>query len=354
GFKEIGNIASLEKVLESYCPAFPIAIGHTRWATHGAATKLNAHPHFNQEASIAIVHNGILENHASLREMLKNRGYAFRSDTDSEVIAHLISYFYEDNFLVAFQKALQLMEGFWAIAAIHKDHPDQILATARENPLAVALHAGTDEAFVSSDLNAFNRRDLDIFFLKNYEVALIRQKGVHIFDKSSAELIKTPERIEIAQFETSKKGYDHYMLKEIFEQPWAIRETILERFSLESGKIYFDGLAELQEQLSKTDKINLVAAGTSWHAGLVGKFLLEELARIPTEVDISSEFRYRKPIVNNNTVTMAITQSGETADTIAAIREARSLGSLTLSLSNVVGSMITRETEGALYTHAGP
>lgn len=318
-YKEIGTISNLEKILEKRMSPMKLAIAHTRWATHGKPSQLNAHPHFDHSGAIAIVHNGILENHHSLREMLKKEGIQFQTETDSEVIAQLIAHFYEGDFLAAVQQALSLMQGFWGIAAIHKDHPDQIIATAKENPIAIGLSPRFQESFIASDFHAFHRNDLDIYFLKNDQVAVIGKGAIEIFE-GNLKIEKTPERLELQKQTISKEGYSHFMIKEIFEQAQTIRSSFHGRFIQDFGTAEFENLSLTPKELLSVRRILILGCGTSWHAGCVAALQLEHLARIPTQAEISSEFRYKNPIVSEDTLVIAISQSGETLDTLAAAR----------------------------------
>ncbi len=352
--KEIGKIGALEEAVNTLSMSLDIAISHTRWATHGKPSRENAHPHFDQTNSIALVHNGILENHIALREMLKKKGFVFQSDTDTEVIAQLISDFYEGDLLLAVQKALGLMQGFWGLAIIHKDHPDQIVTAARENPIAIALHPNRTEAYVSSDANAFDSADLDIVFLRNNEVALVTQEHVKIFDATSAPVSVTMNRLGIENTVISKNGFEHFMLKEIFEQPHTIQQAFHNRSIEDFGTAEFENLEITPKELVAVRRILILACGTSWHAGLIAASLLEDRARIPTQAEIASEFRYKNPIVSEDTLVIAISQSGETLDTIAAVREVKSKGAKVLGICNVRNSTLTREADYCIYLRAGP
>jgi len=352
--KQVGKIHALEQAWTASPTHLGLAIAHTRWATHGKPSKENAHPHFDQSRQLAVVHNGILENHNALREMLKSQGTNFETDTDTEVIAQLIAHFYEGDLLAALQKALSLMNGFWGLAVIHKDHPDFIAAAARENPLAIAQSASRHEAFLSSDPNAFHHPDLDVTFLKNDEIALIRSDRVDVFDPSRAPIIKTTERLDLDVHHRSKNGYDHYMLKEIFEQPQTIQQALHNRFIEEFGTVEFESLTFSPQELQAVKRILLLACGTSWHAGCIAASLLEEKARIPTQAEIASEFRYKNPILSEDTLVIAISQSGETLDTIAAVREAKRKGAKVLAICNVRNSTLAREADSTLFLRAGP
>ncbi len=352
--KEIGKIAALEDALQSLPMSLDIAISHTRWATHGKPTKENAHPHFDQQNSIAVVHNGIIENHIALREMLKKKGVSFQSDTDSEVIAQLISHFYEGDFLLSVQKALALLQGFWGLAVIHKNHPDQIVTAARENPIAIGLHPNRTEAYVASDANAFDNSDLDVVFLRNNEVALITQEHVKIFDSTSAPVSVTMNRLGLENQVITKNGFEHFMLKEIFEQPHTVQQAFHNRFIDDYGTAEFENLELTPKELLSVRRILILACGTSWHAGSIAASLLEDKARIPTQAEIASEFRYKNPIVSEDTLVIAISQSGETLDTIAAVREVKSKGAKVLGICNVRNSTLTREADHCIYLRAGP
>ena len=352
--KEVGKLDSLEDALEKKPMRLDLAIAHTRWATHGKPSKENAHPHFDETESIAVVHNGIIENHFALREMLQAAGKKFYSDTDTEVIAQLISHFYEGEFLPAVQKALSLLHGFWGIALIHRDHPNQIIAAARENPIAIGFNPATSEAFISSDANAFSEPDLDVMFLRNNEIALIGPDKIEVFDQSSTLVQKHTERFEGGNTASSKNGYPHFMLKEIFEQPQTIQQAFHNRLVHEFGTAEFEDLNFSPSELLAVQRIVILACGTSWHAGGIAASLFEDKARIPTQAEIASEFRYKNPILSKDTLVIAISQSGETLDTLAAVREVKSKGAKVLALCNVRNSTLTREADCTLFLRAGP
>lgn len=353
-YKEVGKLAALEAALEKHTDPLDLAIAHTRWATHGKPTKENAHPHFDESESIAVVHNGIIENHNTLRDMLSAHGRRFYSDTDTEIIAQLIAHFYEGDLLPAVQRALSLLKGFWGIAVIHKNHPDQIVAAAHENPLAIGFNTVRLEAFISSDANAFGEKDLDVMFLKNDEVAVVSPETIQVFDQSSTPVQKNSERLEISDEALSKNGYAHFMLKEIFEQPQTIQQAFHNRFIPDFGTADFEQLTFNSQDLLAVRRIVILACGTSWHAGLVAAQLLEDKARIPTQAEIASEFRYKNPIIAADTLVIAISQSGETLDTIAAVREAKSKGAKILNVCNVRNSTLHREADYTLFLRAGP
>ncbi len=352
--KEVGKIQALETSLLKSPFDFQLAIAHTRWATHGKASKENAHPHFDEASSLAIVHNGIIENHFDLRAMLQKKGKVFYSDTDSEVIAQLISHFYEGNLLEAVQKALGLMRGFWGIAVIHKNHPDQIIAAAKENPIAIGFDSDRMEGFVSSDANAFAEKDLNVMFLRNEEIAVITSSQVEVFDQSATPIKKSTEKLESENSVITKNGHAHFMLKEISEQPQTIQQAFHNRFIPDFGIAEFENLTFTPSDLLAVRRIIIIACGTSWHAGLIAASLLEDKARIPTQAEIASEFRYKNPIISEDTLVIAISQSGETLDTIAAVREVKSKGAKVLGICNVRNSTLTREADCTLFLRAGP
>lgn len=352
--KEIGKIQALEQALETQNLQLDLAIAHTRWATHGKATKENAHPHSDQAGHVAVVHNGIIENHHALREMLKQKGVSFTSDTDTEVIAQLISHFYQGNLLVAVQKSLCLLQGFWGIAVIHKNHPNQIIAAAKESPLVIGLNNHRTEAIISSDVNAFNTHDLDVLFLRNDEVALIQAGQVDLFDQTSNPVSINTKRLDLDNRSISKNGFEHFMLKEIFEQPQTIQQAFHNRLIPDFGTAELEGLEFTSSELLSVRRILILACGTSWHAGCIAASLLEDIARIPTQAEIASEFRYKNPIISEDTLVIAISQSGETLDTIAAVREVKRKGAKVLGICNVRHSTLTRETDSCVFLRAGP
>lgn len=353
-WKEVGKIRCLEQAWSQSPLPLSLAIAHTRWATHGEPSRENAHPHFDQHLRIAVVHNGIIENHQFLREMLESQGVQFKSQTDTEVIAQLIAHYYEGDLAAATQKALSLMQGFWGIAVIHKDHPNQIIAAARENPLAIAFNPSTQEAFLSSDPNAFHTSDLDILFLRNDELAIIQADKVEVFDPARVPVNKIAEKLTLDHFSRSKGEFEHFMLKEIFEQPETLKQALHNRLIENFGNVEFENFAISPQDLQAVKRILILACGTSWHAGLIGGSLIEEKARIPCQVEIASEFRYKNPVVSENTLVIAISQSGETLDTVAAIREVKQKGSKTIAICNVRNSTLTREADATIFLRAGP
>lgn len=348
-----GKIRDLEKAIRSEKLYSCIGVGHTRWATHGKPSELNAHPH--RAGNIVVVHNGIIENYYELREELKKKGHTFTSETDTEVISHLIlSYTRTGSKLEeATRKALKHVEGAYAIGVISEDEPDRIIAVRNDSPLVIGL--GKKEYFLASDIPAFLKHTRDVLVLENGEMAVITGKGVNVTSiRNSRKIVKKPVKIKWSPAMAEKGGYKHFMLKEIYEQPRAIADTIRGRFSLEKNDVNLEEFSLKRSQLKKLSKVFLVACGTSWHAALVGKYMIEEMARVPCEVDIASEFRYRRPLVPKDSLMIVITQSGETADTLAALKEAKSLGARVLAICNVVGSTASREADGVFYTHSGP
>lgn len=352
--KKEGKISALETALLDHPIPFELAIAHTRWATHGKPNDANSHPHTDQNETLALVHNGIIENHQSLRQFLKEKGVSFRSDTDTEIIAQLISYFYQGNFLSAVQKTLSMLHGFWGIAVCHRDHPDQIIVAARENPLTIATNAERKESFISSDANAFSYDDLDVIFLRSDEIAIVRAGSIEIYDQASSKVERLAEKIGVDGMISSKGDFPHFMLKEIFDQPQAIQQALHNRLIDEYGTVELDNLHFTAQELSGIRHILILACGTSWHAGCIAASLFEDIARIPSQAEIASEFRYRNPIVSEETLVIAISQSGETLDTIAAVRETKRKGAKVLGICNVRNSTLTRECDSTLFLRAGP
>lgn len=351
-YKAVGKLSALEQVIQ-HCQnhQLHLAIAHTRWATHGKATEENAHPHFDQDQSLAVVHNGIIENHFALRSMLQEQGRYFYSDTDTEVIAQLISHFYQNDLLAAVKEALSLLKGFWGIAVIHKDHPDQIIAAAYQNSIAIGL--AHEEVFISSDANAFCETDLDVMFLHSNEIAAVSSQKIRVFDNTHTQINKATERFEVAKTHTSKNGYSHFMIKEIFEQPQMIQQAFHNRLLPTEGTAFFEELLFSQEELKQVHQILIIACGSSWHAGLLAAAFIQEKARIPTQALIASEFRYSHPILSKETLVIAISQSGETLDTLAAVREVKKMGVKVLGICNVAHSTLTREIDSTLFLKAG-
>jgi glucosamine--fructose-6-phosphate aminotransferase (isomerizing) len=327
-------------------------IGHTRWATHGRPTEENAHPHRDCTGNIVVVHNGIVENYLALKHKLQAEGHKFVTETDTEVIAHLIEKHFTGSLEQAVREAVQVISGVFALAIISKSDPNKIVAVRSGPPVVIGL--GDGEYFVASDVPAILNHTRDMFFLSDGDMAILTPEGVHLTDFGGRAVKRQVSHILWDPIMAEKGGYKHFMLKEIFEQPRAVRDTMLGRVGQESGRIFLDEMDIAPKEFARFENIRIIACGTSWHAALAGKFMIEKLARIPVEVDYGSEFRYRDPIVDSRTLTVVISQSGETADTLAAQREAKQKGSKTLAICNVVGSMITREAAGTLMTHAGP
>jgi glucosamine--fructose-6-phosphate aminotransferase (isomerizing) len=348
-----GKLSKLEDVLAKEPVDGTFGIGHTRWATHGRPSEENAHPHRDCSGRIVVVHNGIIENYLELKRELMAEGHRFATETDTEIVAHLVEKESRgDGLVAAVRRALQRLRGLFALVLISADEPNTIVAVRNGPPVVVGL--GEGEFFVASDIPAILAHTRQIVFLEDNEMAVVTPKGVTFTDFAGAVHAKTPQHISWDPVMAEKAGYRHFMLKEIYEQPWAVRETVLGRTSLETGQVFLEEMRIDAKTLAGIERVVILACGTSWHSGLVGKFLIEEIARVPVEVDYGSEFRYRRPIVNGRTLAIAITQSGETADTLGALREAKRLGARSVAICNVVGSMATRESDGTVYTHAGP
>jgi glucosamine--fructose-6-phosphate aminotransferase (isomerizing) len=354
-----GKLRNLEEAIRNKPLDGTYGIGHTRWATHGRPTEENAHPHRDCTGKIVVVHNGIVENYLALKKNLIAEGHKFTTETDTEIIAHLVEKYYlqtgnGDRPLLeeAVRKAVKELTGVFALVVIAIDEPNKIVA-ARNGPPAV-IGLGKDEYFVASDVPAILYHTRDLFFLADGDLAVITQQGVRVTDFDGKPMERTPQHVTWDPIMAEKGGFKHFMLKEIYEQPRTVRDTTLGRVSQDTGRIFLDEMQVSDAEFKALKKINIAACGTSWHAGQAGKFMIETLARIPVEVDYASEWRYRDPILGPDTITLLISQSGETADTIAAQREAKAKGSKTLAICNVVGSMITREAAGTIYTHAGP
>jgi glutamine---fructose-6-phosphate transaminase (isomerizing) len=347
-----GKLRNLEDVLQIDPVDGGYGIGHTRWATHGRPTEENAHPHRDCSGDIVVVHNGIVENYLPLKEQLQEEGHLFKTQTDTEVIAHLVEKYFEGNLEQAVRQAVKQLRGVFAMAVLSRRDPNKIVA-AREGP-PVVIGLGKNEYFVASDVPAILSHTRDMFFLADGDMAVLTNDGVQLSDFNGNHVNRAVQHVLWDPIMAEKGGYKHFMLKEIFEQPRAVRDTTIGRVSQETGRIFLEEMDITPEEFRAFRQVRIVACGTSWHAALAGKFMIEQLARIPVEVDYGSEFRYRNPIVTPDSLTVVISQSGETADTLAAQREARQKGSKTLAICNVVGSMITREASGAIYTHAGP
>ncbi len=347
--KEKGRLKNLKEMLLKTPLEGNIGVGHTRWATHGAPSDINSHPHTSQNGKIAVVHNGIIENYEELRAMLKNKGYAFKSETDTEVIPHLIDMYYDGDIFCAVKKAVSHLDGSFALGIICEYEPDKLIAVRNHSPLIIG--AGNGENFIASDIPAILPYTRNVYFLNDGEIAVITKDSVNIYDSVGARVEKLPETVKLSETAAQKGGYEHFMLKEIHEQPKAVADTLRGRLS--SGKrVKFDGFGA--ELATRFEKICIVACGTAYHAGLVGKMTIEKMAKIPTDVELASEFRYNDPLLDNNTLVIAISQSGETADTLAGVRLAKEKGAYVLAITNVAGSSISREADTVFYTYAGP
>jgi glucosamine--fructose-6-phosphate aminotransferase (isomerizing) len=349
-FKEEGKIRNLEARLDGQDLAGTCGIAHTRWATHGAPNQINAHPHL--AGKVAVVHNGIIENHNALKVQLGKKGRIFKSETDTEVLAHLIDDFYSGDLVQAVQLALGVVEGAFGIAVTHVDHPDLIVGARKGSPLVVGIGDGVN--FVASDVAAILEHTRQVIYLDDGEMVTLRPSGIDTFNINNEAITKEIQEITWDLSQIQKGGYDHFMLKEIFEQPRTIRDSFRGRILSESGDVKLGGIQLTDFELRNIRRIIILACGTSFHAGLVGEYMLEEYAHIPVEVEYASEFRYRSPIIEPGTMCLVISQSGETIDTLEAMREAKRKGAKVLGITNVVGSTIARESEGGVYIHAGP
>lgn len=350
--KEVGKISMLENELNARAMHFDGAISHTRWATHGKPSQINAHPHFDEHETVAVVHNGIIENFESLKNSLIADGVKFRSATDTEVIPQLIAKFYEGNLLKAVQNTLPLLKGAFAMAIMHKNHPDQIIAIGHEAPMVIGLSPG--EMFLASDSHAIAPYTKEVIYLSHGEIAILKSDKLEIYDSHLNPVDKKIEKLLIESEESSKGSFEHYTLKEIYDQPNTLRAALLSRFDNDHCTAIFDTLSFEPSQLLDVERILILGCGTSWHAGFVASYLLEEIARIPTQVEIASEFRYKNPVIPPKTLVIAISQSGETADTLAAVRELKARGVSILGICNVVNSSLAREADGTIFLRAGP
>jgi len=346
-----GRLANLEEKLEEDPIKGHIGIGHTRWATHGKPSDLNSHPHTNGDGTISVVHNGIIENYMELREWLMEKGYEFKSETDTEVIPNLVDFYYKGDLLKAVMEVTKKLEGSYAIGVIAANEPDKLVAVRNESPLIVGL--GEDENFIASDIPAVLNQTRKVYLLEDKEFVVMTKDGIKIYDQNEKEVKKEVFNVTWDADAAEKGGYDHFMMKEIHEQPKAIRDTMASRI-IPGQPIRIDDITITKEQIEKLNKVYIVACGTAYHAGLVGKNIIEKLARIQVEVDIASEFKYRDPIIDENTLMIVVSQSGETADTMSALRLAKKRGARVIAVTNVVGSSASREADDILYTWAGP
>ncbi len=350
-----GKLRDLEKVIAQNPLKGDYGLGHTRWATHGRPSEENSHPHRDCSGKLVVIHNGIIENYLKLKRELQSKGHLFVTETDTEIVAHAIEEELKQgasDLPAAFRRVLPSLEGIYALVAMSADYPETLVAARQGPPLVVGI--GVEEYFVASDIPAILMHTKDMVFMEDGEVVVLKPEGPSFMNVDGSAIAKEPTRIPWDPIMAEKGGYKHFMLKEIHEQPRAARDTLLGRVSLESARIHLEEMELSDDDLQAIERMAIVACGTSWHAGLVGKFLIERLAGVPVEVDYASEFRYRQPLVDGKTLPLYISQSGETADTLAALREAKSRGAKTLSICNVQGAMVTREASGTIYTHAGP
>lgn len=353
--KSVGRLKVLEELTHggAMMPG-TVGIGHTRWATHGVPSDINAHPHYNEEETIAVVHNGIIENYLHLKEKLVSKGYKFTSDTDTEVLAHLIDYYYKGNPLEAITKIMHRVQGSYALGIMFAEHPDQVFAVRKDSPLIVGQNE--DGCFIASDVPAILKYTRKVYFIENQEVVRLRADHMHFYTVDEEEITKEPVTIEWDANAAEKGGYEHFMLKEMYEQPKTVTDTLMPRLKEHDGTtdIEIEELGMTDEEIREIRKIFIVACGSAYHTGVTAKYIIEGIARIPVEVDVASEFRYRNPILEDGTMVIVISQSGETADTIAALRESQKLGHKVLGIVNVVGSSIARDADNVMYTWAGP
>ncbi len=350
--RAVGRISVLEDRIGDELAGAQVGMAHTRWATHGAPTECNAHPHCDASGRLALVHNGIIENYRVLRTFLEQHGITMDSQTDTEVLAKLVGHFYDGDLEEAVRRALREVRGTFGIAVLHADHPDLVVAARRGSPLIIGV--GEHEYLVASDASAIIQHTPQVIYLSDNEVAAITPKGFRTTNLQAVPVTKEVEEVEWTLEQLELGGHQHFMSKEIFEQPESLRTCMRGRIDLNEGQVVLGGLAPVLRELVRCDRIILTACGTAWHACLVGEYLIEELARIPCEVEYASEFRYRNPLILDRTVVLAISQSGETADTLAALREAKDKGALALGIVNAVGSTIARETDAGVYLHVGP
>jgi glutamine---fructose-6-phosphate transaminase (isomerizing) len=351
--KSKGRLAVLEEVLCQNPLDGAMGIGHTRWATHGGPSNENSHPHTDESGEFAVVHNGIIENYLEIKEELTNKGVSFKSETDTEVIAHLIADLYDGDIISTVRKAVQKMRGAYALGVMTEHEPNKLIAVRLASPLIVGI--GKEENFIGSDIPALLEHTRDIYILNDGEMAVLTKDNVSLMDvKTGAPIHRELYHVEWDLVQAEKEGFDHFMLKEIYEQPTAFRNTMVSRIDEVNKKVVLDGMHLTAERIREIQRITIIACGTAYHAGLVGKYVIEELTRIPVEVDVASEFRYRRPIIDDKTLVIVVSQSGETADTLAALREGQRLGAKVLAITNVVGSSIARDADDVVATMAGP
>jgi len=350
--KTVGRLAALKEKLEGHVPVGCVGIGHTRWATHGRPSDRNSHPHTDCSGDFVVVHNGIIENYMSLKEQLIKKGHEFKSETDTEVIAHLLEELYTGDFEAAVREVLKRIDGSYSLVFMSKNDPDKLICTKKDNPLVIGL--GDGENFIASDIPAIIARTRKTYIINDGEVAVVKKDSIWITNREGQPVTKKIFEVNWNAEAAEKGGYEHFMLKEIHEQPKAVRETMSARVAKDHSAIIMDELKWNKEYLDSFQKIFVVACGTAYNAALVGKYYIEKLVRVPVEVDIASEFRYRSPIIDDRTLTIVVSQSGETSDTLAALKESKRLGAKTLAITNVVGSSIAREADQVIYTWAGP
>ena len=350
--KCVGRLAALRDKIKDDVPQGTMGIGHTRWATHGRPSDVNAHPHTDCSGDFVVVHNGIIENYLTLKEELIEKGHAFKSETDTEVVAHLLEEVYNGDFEESVREVLRRIEGSYSLVFMCRQHPDELICTKQDNPLVIGL--GEGENFIASDIPAIIQRTRRTYILNDGEMAVVKKDSIVITNRKGEIVTKKVFEVNWNAEAAEKGGFEHFMLKEIHEQPKAVRDTMSQRIAKDGKSIVMDERKWTADYLNNFNKIYIVACGTAYHAGLVGKFYIEKLARIPVEVDVASEFRYRDPIVDENTLLIVVSQSGETSDTLAALKESKRRGAKTLALTNVVGSSIAREADQVLYTWAGP
>lgn len=350
--KSVGRLSVLEKMVEQHPLNGHVGIGHTRWATHGRPSDANSHPHTDCSGNFVVVHNGIIENYLHLKEKLIAKGHKFTSETDTEVVAHLVEEYYEGDFEEAVKKVLADIEGSYALVFLSRNEPDKIICSKQDNPLVIGL--GEGENFIASDIPAIISHTRKTYILSDGEMAIVTRDQAWVMNRQGVPVSKKVFEVHWDAEAAEKGGYEHFMIKEIYEQPKAIRETTTGRLAKDDNAVIFDELKWTKDDVAAIKKVAIVACGTAYHAGIVGKYYIEQLARIPVEVDVASEFRYRSPLIDDTTLAIVISQSGETLDTLAALKEAKKLGARTLALTNVVGSSIAREADQVVYTWAGP
>lgn len=350
--KTVGKLKALESAIENCVPGGNIGTGHTRWATHGRPSDENAHPHTDDSGRITVVHNGIIENYMEIKERLVGEGHKFASETDTEVAAHLVGHYYNGSLEDAVRKAAKELEGSYALVVIANDQPDKIVTARLHSPLVIGV--GKGENFIASDVAAFLKYTRDVIYVDDYSVATVSREGVQITDLDAKPVHKDTVQIDWDADMAERGGYEHFMLKEIHEQPRALRETMRGRLGPDLGKIELPGINLTDDEIRKIDRIIMIACGTAYHASMAAKYAIESLCRIPVEIDVASELRYREPIIDERTLGIVVSQSGETLDTIVGMREAKEKGATTVAITNVVGSMAAREADGVLYTYAGP